>query len=155
MSSVRLKIPKDLIPLEARAHTLKKVSEVLSRYAKEGGMPLLHPEDDMKVFNPILCFSSFKTFVWVFIQMIQLTHVLQVKNSSYSKAARRIEALESQFEKHDISKSPIIEEKLKVLHKKKELTARIKSIKKALRSSSVLAFKDELKARKRVLRRLG
>nr|GMC81398.1 DExH-box ATP-dependent RNA helicase DExH9 [Ipomoea batatas] len=126
LSSVRLKIPKDLIPLEARAHTLKKVSEVLSRYAKEGGMPLLHPEDDMKV-----------------------------KNSSYSKAARRIEALESQFEKHDISKSPIIEEKLKVLHKKKELTARIKSIKKSLRSSSVLAFKDELKARKRVLRRLG
>lgn len=153
MSSVRLKIPKDLIPLEARNHTLKKVSEVLSRYAKEGGMPLLHPEDDMKVCSLILCFSGCKTFCWVFIQ---LTHVLQVKNnSSYRKAARRIEALESQFEKHDIAKSPIIEEKLKVLHKKKELIARIKSIKKAMRSSSVLAFKDELKARKRVLRRLG
>ncbi|VFQ89627.1 unnamed protein product [Cuscuta campestris] len=80
---------------------------------------------------------------------------MKVKNSSYVKAARRIEALERQIEKHGIAKSPIIEEKLKVLHKKKELTTRIKSIKKLMRSSTVLAFKDELKARKRVLRRLG
>ncbi|KAL0412796.1 UNVERIFIED_CONTAM: DExH-box ATP-dependent RNA helicase DExH9 [Sesamum radiatum] len=125
LSSIRLVIPKDLLPLEARENTLKKVSEVLTRFAKEG-MPLLDPEDDMKV-----------------------------QSSSYRKAARRIEALENLFEKHEIAKSPLVEQKLKVLHKKKELTAKIKSIKKALRSSSVLAFKDELKARKRVLRRLG
>ncbi|KAL0454513.1 UNVERIFIED_CONTAM: DExH-box ATP-dependent RNA helicase DExH9 [Sesamum latifolium] len=106
-------------------NTLKKVSEVLTRFAKEG-MPLLDPEDDMKV-----------------------------QSSSYRKAARRIEALENLFEKHEIAKSPLVEQKLKVLHKKKELTAKIKCIKKTLRSSSVLAFKDELKARKRVLRRLG
>lgn len=68
---------------------------------------------------------------------------------------RRIEALESLFDKHQIAKSPLIEEKLRVLNRKQELTAKIKSIKKAMRSSSVLAFKDELKARKRVLRRLG
>ncbi|KAL0387253.1 UNVERIFIED_CONTAM: DExH-box ATP-dependent RNA helicase DExH9 [Sesamum radiatum] len=125
LSSIRLVIPKDLLPSEARENTLKKVSEVLTRFAKEG-MPLLDPEDDMKV-----------------------------QSSSYRKAARRIEALENLFEKHEIAKSPLVEQKLKVLHKKKELTAKIKSIKKTLRSSSVLAFKDELKARKRVLRRLG
>ncbi|XAR56255.1 RNA helicase [Bertholletia excelsa] len=125
LSSVRLVIPKDLLPLEARENTLKKVSEVLSRFAK-GGMPLLDPEEDMKI-----------------------------QSSSYRKAVRRIEALENLFDKHEIAKSPLIEQKLKVLHMKKELTARIKSIKRTMRSSSALAFKDELKARKRALRRLG
>ncbi|KAK4406839.1 DExH-box ATP-dependent RNA helicase DExH9 [Sesamum angolense] len=94
LSSIRLVIPKDLLPLEARENTLKKVSEVLTRFAKEG-MPLLDPEDDMKV-----------------------------QSSSYRKAARRIEALENLFEKHEIAKSPLVEQKLKILHKKKELTAK-------------------------------
>ncbi|XP_059648304.1 DExH-box ATP-dependent RNA helicase DExH9 [Cornus florida] len=125
LSSIRLIIPKDLLPLEARENTLKKVSEVLSRFAKEG-MPLLDPEEDMKV-----------------------------QSSSYRKAVRRIEALENLFEKHEVAKSLLIEEKLKVLHMKKELTAKIKLIKRTMRSSTALAFKDELKARKRVLRRLG
>lgn len=125
LSSIRIIIPKDLLPVKARENTLKKVSEVLNRFVKEG-MPLLDPEDDMKV-----------------------------QSSSYRKAARRIEMLENLFEKHEIAKSPLIEQKLKVLHTKKELTAKIKSIKRMMRSSSVLAFKGELKARKRVLRRMG
>lgn len=125
MSSIRLFIPKDLLPLESRENTLKKVSEVLSRFSNDG-IPLLDPEEDMKV-----------------------------QSSSYRKSVRRIELLESLFEKHDMRNSPLIKQKLKVLHDKQELTAKIKSIKKAMRSSSVLAFKDELKARKRVLRRLG
>lgn len=82
-------------------------------------------------------------------------YTLQVQSSSYRKLVRRIEALENLFDKHEIAKSPLIEQKLKVLHKKKELTTRIKQLKRAVRNSSVLAFKDELKARKRVLRRLG
>ncbi|KAJ8529724.1 hypothetical protein K7X08_036559 [Anisodus acutangulus] len=125
LSSVRLVIPKDLLPSEVRENTLKKISEVLNRFAKQG-MPLLHPEDDMKV-----------------------------QSSSYRKASNRIEALESLFEEYEIAKSPFIKEKLKVLHKKKELTSKIKSIKRAMRTSTALAFKDELKARKRALRRLG
>lgn len=48
LSSVRLIIAKDLLPLENRENTLKKVSEVLSRFSKQG-MPLLDPEEDMKV----------------------------------------------------------------------------------------------------------
>ncbi|KAL5178416.1 DExH-box ATP-dependent RNA helicase DExH9 [Glycine soja] len=125
ISSLRLYIPKDLLPLEARENTLKKVLETLTRFG-EKGLPLLDPEEDMKI-----------------------------QSSSYKKASRRIEALESLFEKHEIAKSPLIKQKLKVFQRKQELTAKIKSIKKTLRSSSALAFKDELKARKRVLRRLG
>ncbi|XP_057754397.1 DExH-box ATP-dependent RNA helicase DExH9 [Arachis stenosperma] len=125
ITSLRLYIPKDLLPLEARENTLKKVLETLSRFG-EKGLPLLDPEEDLKI-----------------------------QSSSYKKLSRRIEALERLFEKHEIAKSPLIKQKLKMLHRKQELTAKIKSIKKTLRSSSALAFKDELKARKRVLRRLG
>ncbi|GLT34116.1 hypothetical protein SLA2020_086570 [Shorea laevis] len=80
---------------------------------------------------------------------------MNIQSSSYKKAVRRLEALENLFEKHEIAKSPLIEQKLKVLHMKEELSTKIKSIKKTMRSSTALAFKDELKARKRVLRRLG
>lgn len=80
---------------------------------------------------------------------------MKIKSSSYKKTVRRLEALENLFEKHKIAKSPLITEKLKVLHMKEELIAKIKSLKKTVRSSTALAFKDELKARKRVLRRLG
>uniref|UniRef100_A0A0E0FBA6 Helicase ATP-binding domain-containing protein n=1 Tax=Oryza meridionalis TaxID=40149 RepID=A0A0E0FBA6_9ORYZ len=125
LSSIRMHIPKDLLPVEARENTLRKVDEVISRFAKDG-IPLLDPEEDMKV-----------------------------QSSSFRKASRRIEALESLFEKHDVHNSPHIKQKLKVLHAKQELSAKIKAIKKTMRSSTALAFKDELKARKRVLRRLG
>ncbi|GAU19145.1 hypothetical protein TSUD_79680, partial [Trifolium subterraneum] len=125
ISSLRLYLPKDLLPLEARENTLKKVIETLSRFS-EKGLPRLDPEEDMKI-----------------------------QSSSYKKASRRIEALERLFEKHEIAKSPLIKQKIKVFQRKQELTAKIKSIKKTLRSSTTLAFKDELKARKRVLRRLG
>ncbi|KAJ0045335.1 hypothetical protein Pint_05622 [Pistacia integerrima] len=123
LSSARLPMPKDLLPLQTRENMLKSTSEFLAR--NSSGLPL-DPEANMGI-----------------------------RSSSYQKAIRRIEALESLFDKHDIAKSPLIEQKLKVLHMKHELTAKIKSIKKQMRSSTELAFKDELKARKRVLRRLG
>ncbi|KAK6285050.1 hypothetical protein POUND7_004002 [Theobroma cacao] len=122
LSSARLNIPKDLLPLEARENALKKLLEFISRYAN--GMPL-EPEE------------------------------MNIQSNSYKMAVRRLEALENLFEKHEIAKSPLIEQKLKVLNGKEELTAKIRSIKKTMRSSTALAFKDELKARKRVLRRLG
>lgn len=136
--------------METRENTLKKVSEVLSRFSKEG-MPLLDPEEDMKV-HFTFSFSQFFTQLTSFTCLI---YILQVQSSSYRKAVRRIEALENLFDKHEIAKSPLIEQKLKVLHMKKDLTTKIKQVKRAMRTSTVLAFKDELKARKRVLRRLG
>lgn len=56
MSIVRLYIPKDLVPLEARENMLKILSEVYSRFLKDG-IPLLDPEEDMKV-SPFSLFVS-------------------------------------------------------------------------------------------------
>ncbi|ONK56818.1 uncharacterized protein A4U43_C10F13320 [Asparagus officinalis] len=77
------------------------------------------------------------------------------QSSSYKKSVRRVEDLERSIEKHVMRNTPLAPQKLKALHDKLELNARIKSIKKVTRSSTALAFKGELKARKRVLRRLG
>lgn len=49
-------IPKDLLPHEARENTLRRVPEVLSRISKDGNpVPLLDPEEDMKVSNTFSC----------------------------------------------------------------------------------------------------
>ncbi|MQL76175.1 hypothetical protein Taro_008572 [Colocasia esculenta] len=125
LSSICIHIPKDLLPLESRENTLKKVSEAHSRFQKDGMHPL-DPEDDMGI-----------------------------QSKSYKKVVRRIEALESLFERHEVRKSPFIQQKLGLLHTKQELAAKIRSIKKTIHASTALAFKDELKARKRVLRRMG
>lgn len=41
-------IPNDLLSLQARENTLKRVLETLSRFDKEK-IPMLDPEEDMKV----------------------------------------------------------------------------------------------------------
>ncbi|KAG0476825.1 hypothetical protein HPP92_013666 [Vanilla planifolia] len=46
LSVIRVYMPKDLVPLEAREHMLKILSEVYSRFGN--GIPLLDPEEDMK-----------------------------------------------------------------------------------------------------------
>jgi ATP-dependent RNA helicase DOB1 len=50
-------IPKDLLPLEIRENTLKKVSEGLSRFPEKGSH-LLNPEEDFKVYNSKFIFHS-------------------------------------------------------------------------------------------------
>lgn len=47
LSVVRIIIPKDLRPVEAREKCLRTVMEVLRRFPE--GLQLLDPEDDMEV----------------------------------------------------------------------------------------------------------
>lgn len=149
LSSIRLVIPKDLLPSGVRENTVKKISEVCNRFPD--GIPLLDPEEDMKV----LLMRKLIWFHTLTINRCLNVMSFQIVNKSYKKVVRRIEALESLFKKHPLTKSTLIEQKLHTLHMKKELTTKIKAVKRTMRSSSSLAFKDELKARKRVLRRLG
>jgi len=48
LSSIWMYIPEDLLPVEALENTLRKVEEVLSRFAKDG-ISLLDQEEDIKV----------------------------------------------------------------------------------------------------------
>lgn len=60
LSSLRVTMPNDTLPLEARENTLKKVSEILSRF-REKGVPLLDPEDDINV-----CYSQRSYMLHIF-----------------------------------------------------------------------------------------
>ncbi|XP_024395394.1 DExH-box ATP-dependent RNA helicase DExH9 [Physcomitrium patens] len=124
LSVVRIFIPKDLRPVEARERCLRTVIEVLRRFPE--GPQLLDPEDDM-----------------------------EVKNDSYKKAVRRAEAVEALLEKHALADSPTLEPRLRALGQKEALTSKIRIARKDVRAATTLVFKDELKARRRVLRRLG
>ncbi|MCO5559779.1 hypothetical protein L7F22_013383 [Adiantum nelumboides] len=90
------------------------------------GLPMLDPEDDM-----------------------------QVDSSSYKKAVRRLEGVENLIENHKITSSPTLRDRIKSFHRKHDLTQLIRAARQDVRAATNLVFKDELKYRRRVLRRLG
>jgi len=57
LSSIWMYIPEDLLPVEALENTLRKVEEVLSRFAKDG-ISLLDQEEDIKVRKHQGCMLS-------------------------------------------------------------------------------------------------
>lgn len=124
LSALRVYIPKDLRPVEARERCLKTVLEVLRRFPD--GVQLLDPEDDMKV-----------------------------ESAAYRKAVRRVETVEELLTRHALAASHTLGPRLQTLQHKEALRGTIRVAKKEVRAASTLVFKDELKARRRVLRRLG
>lgn len=81
--------------------------------------------------------------------------LLQVDSGSYKKAVRRLEAVEALLENHALAESATLAPRLCVLERKEALNDEIRVARKEVRSATTLVFKDELKARRRVLRRLG
>mgnify|MGYP002775780902 CR=1 FL=1 len=76
-------------------------------------------------------------------------------SSSYKKAVRRVEALESLIKNNVLTTSPTLNERLRKYYKKEQVTTLIRAAREEVRGASNLVFKDELKYRRRVLRRLG
>ena len=86
---------------------------------------------------------------------------MQIEEDLYNKIERRIESLESILRKHKFvrkktpSKMEAAKASLSEYEQKIELEEKIKALKKELKASQTIVYKDELKARRRVLRRLG
>lgn len=80
---------------------------------------------------------------------------MQVESGSHKKAVRRLEAVEALLEKHALAESATLAPRLRVLERKEALNEEIRVARKEVRAATTLVFKDELKARRRVLRRLG
>lgn len=124
VSSIRLFCPNDLRSPDARKGMLLAIKETKKRFHPEC-LPLLNPVKDMKINEP--------EFLDIF---------------------RKIEHLEKRMYEHPMHKNPLLDEKYrkyenKVACKKALAVAR----QKLLEAKSVLQL-DELKCRKRVLRRL-
>ncbi|EIE21291.1 antiviral helicase [Coccomyxa subellipsoidea C-169] len=123
-SSVRIYVPKDLRPPDARTLALKAVGEVERRYPK--GLPLLSAEEDMSVDDP-----------------------------AYRKAQRKLENVEGLLSKHSLASAPDLEDRLAAWDRKQALASQVRVAKREAKSAASLILQQELKARRRVLRRLG
>ncbi|KAM9541311.1 exosome RNA helicase MTR4-like [Salvelinus alpinus] len=125
ISSVRLYIPKDLRPYDNRQSMLKSIQEVQKRFP-DGVLPLLDPIDDMGIKDPGL-----------------------------KKIIQKVEAFEHRMYSHPMHSDPSLEAVYSLCEKKALIAGDIKAAKRELKKARTVLQMDELKCRKRVLRRLG
>ncbi|KAJ5787225.1 hypothetical protein N7457_002215 [Penicillium paradoxum] len=78
-----------------------------------------------------------------------------ITDDSFKKLLRKIEVLESRLLSNPLHNSPRLTELYEQYAQKVELAARIKAIKKQITEAMSVLHMDELKCRKRVLRRFG
>ncbi|KAF9398153.1 Exosome RNA helicase MTR4, partial [Entomortierella beljakovae] len=83
---------------------------------------------------------------------------MRIKDEAFKKVIRKIEVLEDALNKHPLVQSmdkTVLQDTYKRYLGKVEMINKIKSIKKDISEANAIAQLDELKCRKRVLRRLG
>ncbi|XVF19120.1 hypothetical protein REPUB_Repub11eG0082100 [Reevesia pubescens] len=123
LSKIRLSIPPDLRPLEARQSLLLAVQELGTRFPQ--GLPKLNPVTDMKIEDP---------------EIVELV--------------KQIEEIEKKLFAHPLHKSQD-EHQIRSFQRKAEVNHEIQQLKSKMRDSQLQKFRDELKNRARVLKKLG
>lgn len=123
LSKLRISIPPDLRPLEARQSILLAVQELGTRFPQ--GLPKLNPVKDMGIEDP------------EFVELVN-----------------QIEELERKLFAHPLHKSQD-ENQIRSFQRKAEVNHEIQQLKTKMRDSQLQKFRDELKNRSRVLKKLG
>ncbi|KAJ0090258.1 hypothetical protein Patl1_14028 [Pistacia atlantica] len=123
LSKIRISVPPDLRPLEARQSILLAVQELQSRFPQ--GLPKLNPVKDMKIEDP---------------EIVELVN--------------QIEELEHKLFVHPLNKSQDVNQ-IRCFQRKAEVNHEIQQLKSKMRDSQIQKFRDELKNRSRVLKKLG
>ncbi|CAP70516.1 uncharacterized protein PODANS_3_5840 [Podospora anserina S mat+] len=80
---------------------------------------------------------------------------MNIRDDSFRKLLRKIEVLESRLLANPLHNSPLLPRLYEEFEAKTKLTEQIKEKRKAIGKAHTIAQLDELKSRKRVLRRLG
>lgn len=123
VSKLRISVPSDLRPAEARQSILLAVQELEKRFPQ--GLPKLNPVKDMGIEDP------------EFVELVN-----------------QIEELEKKLLSHPLHKSQD-EHQMKCFKRKAEVNHEIQQLKSKMRDSQLQKFRDELRNRSRVLRKLG
>ncbi|KAK3017776.1 hypothetical protein RJ639_002848 [Escallonia herrerae] len=123
LSKLRISVPSDLRPVEARQSVLLAVQELGKRFSQ--GLPKLNPVKDMSIEDP---------------------EVVELMN--------QIEKFEEKLFSHPLHKSQD-EHQIKCFQRKAEVNHEIQQLKSKMRDSQLQKFRDELKNRSRVLKKLG
>ncbi|GAB6028829.1 Exosome RNA helicase MTR4 [Chamberlinius hualienensis] len=125
LSVIRIYYPPDLRPLDNRMSVLKSIDEAKKRFEK-GGIPLLDPIED-----------------------------LGIKDQGFKELIKKVELYEHRMYSTAIHKDPELDTIYKLYEKKLKLAEEVKKAKQDLKKAKSMLQMDELKCRKRVLRRLG
>jgi ATP-dependent RNA helicase DOB1 len=133
-SSIRVQLPKELKTMDQRIELRKTLEEVKRRFPD--GIPYLDPVKNMGIKD-----ESFKTLVKV--------------SPIAALLIEKIEVMESRLTANPLFHSPDLERIYHQYQTKVDLLAKIKAAKKKIQAANSIMQLDELKNRKRVLRRLG
>ncbi|KAL1326378.1 hypothetical protein HN51_036463 [Arachis hypogaea] len=123
LSKLRVSIPPDLRPLEARQSILLAVQELGNRFPQ--GLPKLNPVKDM-----------------------------DIRDSVIVELVAQIEELEKKLFSHPMHKHQDVDQ-IKCFQRKAEVNHEIQQLKTKMRDSQLQKFREELKNRSRVLKKLG
>lgn len=125
ISTIRVHLPKDLRTKESREMGIKVLQEVKKRFG-EPGPPVLDPVKDLKITT-----------------------------EDYFTVVERIEKINKALEKHPLQQDEHLRHKLKVLQEKNDQICQAQMLQKDIDKASDLVLREDLRSRRRVLRRLG
>ena len=125
ISSIRIYLAKDLKPLDKRQAAGLAIGQVKKKY-EGSSIPLLDPVQD-----------------------------LGIKDESFLKQLQKIELLEQKLKNNSVCTSPEKAQLVEAYNKKAALNDKISVVKKKIKETKSIIQMEELKCRKRVLRRLG
>lgn len=125
LSTLRVYIPQDLRTPEKRTLGVKALSEVERRFAS-AGVPLLDPEKDMNL-----------------------------KDEEYRKLRKKLNNVEKMLKEHPLAGSSSLPRCLEQLEQKQALHETVKALKSQIKTAMGLVLHEDLKSRKKIMRRLG
>eukprot|EP00743_Colponemidia_sp_Colp-15_P003213 GILK01003472.1.p1 GENE.GILK01003472.1~~GILK01003472.1.p1 ORF type:complete len:1034 (+),score=223.64 GILK01003472.1:50-3151(+) len=80
---------------------------------------------------------------------------MQIDNADFEKLIKKVESLEERLIANPLFNSSELKARYKLYHRKTELEDSMKVLRQQMKANQTLVLKDDLKAMKRVLRRLG
>ena len=129
ISAIRLFVPQDTKPADARKTISKSIETVHQRFEDDGGVPLLDPVNDLKI-----------------------------KVSEFNKLLERASELKQRLAAHKLSTELSDEERTKrvaAYERKNDLLDQSRLLRREASSCQTMVMKDELRKMKRVLKELG
>lgn len=138
---IRIFLPSDLKSADQRNTARKSIDEVKRRFPD--GIAVLDPIENMGITD-----NSFK-------KLLRVCHSSSVFLQCHANSIQKIEVLESRLLANPLHNSPRLPDLYNQYAEKVELSDKIKAVKKQITAALSIMQLDELKCRKRVLRRFG
>ncbi|KAL4452733.1 hypothetical protein ABPG75_008395 [Micractinium tetrahymenae] len=138
ISTLRISIPGDLRPAEARKAVLLTLRELVKKYAGQQGVPLLDPVADMNIQDEQL--SAAVAEAAAIRQQLAANPIWQAEQAQQGGGGASGEEEPAH---------------LKELRRKSELLQEAEQIRRRMRASQLTSFKQESRQRTAVLRKLG